>query len=455
MKNILKKGAKYIISFVLMILVFTLLLTATNLIPREKIIEHIQESSEHIEELWHVETTTNFFHRMFFTVDAHTNSVMLNTALFVNNHEPLKTALEAPSLQTGINALTYAANNPYSEPDRTYSRYWHGYLVFLRPLLVAFNYFQISIINYFVFFVLFAICILMVSKRLGYWPAIVVTLIIVSLNVLVVPLSLQLNTVFLLTFVSIIAALIIYERKPEHLGLLFFIMGGITMYFDFYTYPILTYGFPMIILILINNQEKSIWHKAIWLKVLHFFSLWIIGYLLTWAIKVGMVALLVGEQEINKTFASVIDRTQRLVPETSLIKAKWKFDEFIPWVPFDKLPLWLIALGLPFLVILNKVTFIIAAVFGILFFALIIPFRRKGVFLKTVLPLLVVAIIPLIWFVVAANPTIIHFAFQYRGLGVTIFAVVAAMYAAIDYKKIKSKVWKDANRKLTSNQLEK
>ena len=51
---------------------------------------------------------------------------------------------------------------------KNYARYWHGYLVFLRPMLCFFNYLQIRYINMFLFMILISAVFSKVKDRLGW-----------------------------------------------------------------------------------------------------------------------------------------------------------------------------------------------------------------------------------------------------------------------------------------------
>ena len=74
----------------------------------------------------------------------------------------------------------------------------------------------------------------------------------------------------------------------------------------------------------------------------------------------------------------------------------------------------------------------------IIWFILFIVNRRKNVI--DILPILVISIYPILWYIVLANHSYMHFWFTYRSLGVTVFAVLSFMMYSIDIDKLKNKL---------------
>ena len=117
------------------ILVFFVTMTIAYSLPNERIEINTQSSLESIE---YVENYPNvFYSERSASLDLFTDRVMLNMN-FVQN-------------QDNYNVVQQAMDN------NAYSRYWHGYQIFLRPLLEIFTYSQIKYLLMFVVFILFAL----------------------------------------------------------------------------------------------------------------------------------------------------------------------------------------------------------------------------------------------------------------------------------------------------------
>ena len=83
-----------------------------------------------------------------------------------------------------------------------YARYWHGYLVLIRPLLIKLDYLQIRYVNVLIFFVLLGITFTMIKKKLGGLMASAFMVSIMMGYAFLVPLSLQFSSVFYIMMIS-------------------------------------------------------------------------------------------------------------------------------------------------------------------------------------------------------------------------------------------------------------
>jgi 4-amino-4-deoxy-L-arabinose transferase-like glycosyltransferase len=110
-----------------------------------------------------------------------------------------------------------------------------------------------------------------------------------------------------------------------------------------------------------------------------------------------------------------------------------------PGLDLESLPLWLIALGLVVLPLMKPV-FLCLLVLLLLAAVLLLLFRRKKTKPKTGITwaFLLVSALPVLWYVVAVNPTIIHFYFQYRGIGVTLLGGFTALLVHVNFMRLGS-----------------
>ncbi len=197
MKEIGKRVLKYIIIYVSIIITFLLLLTGVSLIPKSKIEKNVKETAETLtEQTNRYEIPIRNWYMLF---DNYTDALMVNTAYSIDNKNPFYSAMVArknyipgvteeiyPDRTGGIGrASKYQDLDQVGELNDTikgiknesfeYARYWHGYLVLLRPALVFFNVTQIRNIMTVVFTLLLMILIILLIKNVNYLSAIAVT----------------------------------------------------------------------------------------------------------------------------------------------------------------------------------------------------------------------------------------------------------------------------------------
>ncbi len=95
----------------------------------------------------------------------------------------------------------------------SYGRYWHGYQVILRPLLLALSYPEIRYFNMLMFLGLCTCVVLLVYQRIGMGSVVAFTLAMTLGGFIVVPMSLQFSAVTYLSSLGVIAVLALDERR--------------------------------------------------------------------------------------------------------------------------------------------------------------------------------------------------------------------------------------------------
>ncbi|MEX1308040.1 MAG: hypothetical protein AB1Z19_05910 [Eubacteriales bacterium] len=432
----MKKNGKIVLKAIGLIIitavVFVGLLMLTNLIPRASLQKNIRASAAQVVELEKADEVIPQFYTQY-KMDYYTDSVMLNAAYFTDTDHPLNAAIACCLYGGGTAHLSDVAANPAISPNYAYSRYWHGYLVILRPLLLVFDYIQIGVFNTYLFFLLLFFNLILLYKKIGGWFSAVFLFTIISLNIVVLAVNMQLFTIFAISFVAIPVVLRLYEKRKDWLKYAFLLIGMCTMYFDFYTYPVLTFGLPMIVLLLAQEKVKDTEREPI-KQVIVMLAFWTLGYLLTWLIKLGLVYAVLGQAEVQAAGDSLVSRISRAIPAATYEKLVSGLADIAPSLSVDALPLWLISLGLVLKQMLQPVFLIGVGIIIILSLSLLIVRKKVERSGKTVWALLLVAALPLVWYIVAVNPTIIHFYFQYRGIGVTLLGILSTLLISVDFE---------------------
>lgn len=280
---------------------------------------------------------------------------------------------------------------------RSYARYWHGYLILLKPLLCFFDYGDIrGILKLTELSLLIYLCMLLERKKMArVLPALAVMMFCIGFYE--IGQSMQYSWVFL---IAVTASIYILKKYPAMDGkMVFLIIGMCTSFFDFLTYPLFTLGMPLVILLLCMavSEEKKGAMKVVVLNSVF----WGIGYFGFWAEKWILGTLLTEENILVEALGSIIERTGRSVVDQ---------------------PIGYVETVLENIGILCKWPYVLAVLGGL---ALIFTGMRKDrlkVSKELTAAYLLVAVFPFIWYAAAMNHSYLHSFMTYRDLGVSIFA---------------------------------
>ena len=137
-------------SYIAMIVLFTAAIIAVHFIPKQSIDENIVSSAKTLQEEGF---NKRFLNLTIFKADNFTDTYMLNIAASADENHAVDCALSNYTFTSGDpDTMAFdterLAKHDSSDLSRdSYARYWHGYLVFLRPLLTITDYSGIRIIN--------------------------------------------------------------------------------------------------------------------------------------------------------------------------------------------------------------------------------------------------------------------------------------------------------------------
>lgn len=416
----------YVIFFCLTVVLGLGLLIMSAFLPQFIIQEHIAESVDMVYQDF--ENSYLFDQSQGSRLDVFTDTMILRMSLSTNDSylgsvltNPVYTYAGLPEWEGSAETL---ANLTYGQPADGvwyYSRYWMGFRVVLRLALLFFTYAQIKRYLSFLFLSLFAAVICGVSKRVNSGIAFLFALSIILIRPQVMAASMQLTCCFLIAFAAMLLIPWIH-RHPKWEGLFFMELGMLTMYFDFYTVPLVTLGFPLMYLCILK-QEESV--TVSWKNLFRDMTVWFLGYGLMWIAKLSLTSLLTAEDALGYGFASLFSRIgiakdAELAEFYSLEVAlegirKAVFSDEIGAV------VYLLGTGIILTVVLLKVL-------------------RGGVSLsafRDAVPYLFFAAIPLGWFVITKQPIAIHYFFQYRTIALTHWGAGVFLYSLLSAKREK------------------
>lgn len=274
-----------------------------------------------------------------------------------------------------------------------YVNYWHGYLIFMKPLMTLMTYGQIRYLNQFLQTALIGAILTLLGMRKKIWYAVPIVLSYVFLNPAVVSMSIQYNTMFMITFVQVLLILVMEDRykKKGFWVYHFFMVGCVTSYFDFLTYPIIGYGIPMILLISFYPTNL----KEDFFAFLKTGFAWCFGYIGMWAGKWILGTILTDENMLKQAIERILFRSRGDVSEYSYIDILKRNLE------------------------LRKDVLIISAIF-VLLCLFCSRVRRLNIDGRKLVMYLILSVIPFAWYFVVANHSYFHYFFTYRNLSIVV-----------------------------------
>lgn len=303
-----------------------------------------------------------------------------------------------------------------------YASYWHGYQIFLRPLLTVFSYYQIRYLYMFIFFTLLCITFSVMHKKAGLPAALAFLASMLSLYIILAAVSMQYISVFIIMFISCLYLMSRFQKSDIfHITLTFMIIGMFTSFFDLLTAPLLTWGIPLLLCLFLkmkDSEEKPIEYvkTAFWSSIS-----WVSGYGLCWLSKWVISSLVLKRNVMKEALDSILFRTlgdeQYSInrPETIRQNFEYLFRSqgnriFVFWIA----------------------AFAILAVLLLVFHKTEVKKMLGGAWL-----LLPIAFFPYVWYFVLSNHSGIHSWFTYRIQAITIFGLFLFFIYLIDWEKCK------------------
>ena len=290
-----------------------------------------------------------------------------------------------------------------------YSRYWHGYLVYLKPLLMIFSWQKIIVLGVLVHAILMiAIFILSVHKKN---PGIGIAMLIgfFFMKPVLVVASLAMSVCWGITLTALLCMLLYHNRfEQQRLYPEAFLMIGIlTAYFDFLTYPAVTLGFPLCAYFLLKKRGDLKQNLG---RGIGYSTSWGIGYVGMWGMKWVIADLILHTGTIKDAVWSIIIRSE-VIGGRPRLNGGW----------------YTISLNLQEYG--GKVYFAAAVLIAVLtFIALVFACRAlspRQIMAETV-PYVLIFCIPFVWIIAIQNHSALHGRFTFRIISVAAVAVCCA-----------------------------
>lgn len=297
---------------------------------------------------------------------------------------------------------------------QTYPRYWHGYLLLLRPLLFWMDYGAIRALNGAVQGLLCGGVLLLLWRRgLGrFVPAYLASMLLLMPRVTAY--SLQYSACCYLFTLGTLLLLALGPRvgRARVCGGVFLALGIATAFFDFLTYPIAVFGVPAVFYLCLRSGDAPELRLA---GLVRGGVLWGAGYAGMWSLKWVFASLLTGENVLQNAFAAVTNRLSNFNLDKTMRFSRIQVER-TNLLSFFRTPAALLAAALVlwyvFRLLQRKGN----------------PLEEKALFL-TAMPYALVGVLPVVWRAVTVNHAGIHYWFTGKGCVVTALACMCGLSA--------------------------
>ena len=196
------------------------------------------------------------------TLDGYTDAIMVQSAIYLGTGHPLRDAMlhahvTYPSGELPVASLLRYIFGEYDGDVYTYARYWGGYLLFLKPLLLFFSLYEIRAIDACIQFSLALLVLLQAYRKGGLRLALPIVLMIASLNPITTAMCLQYSSMYLITLTGVLVMLSFETWNKDWGYLVFLFLGIATAFFDFLTYPVAAVGVCLTLQVLLGRKKGS------------------------------------------------------------------------------------------------------------------------------------------------------------------------------------------------------
>ena len=328
-----------------------------------------------------------------------------------------------------MNYGLYAALNGVA-PDTDYSRYWHGSVIFIRPLMIFMSARGVKAVGLAAVIILATACCGILVKKRQYFAAAALTVSLCCVHVWNVGLSLEYIPMFIVTMAMCILYVLLEKKGDIYVTVLSVIGGAAAAFFDFLTAETLSVLLPLLLVVIIRYSDDRLEENGLPL-VIKSGCCWGAAYLMTFIVKWAAVSAVTGE---NRFVSAIHSAEVRIDGETDM-----SLPMQIISAPMANISTLFggdvrvdggrIALGLILTVLISGS---ICLLFG----------SKKPP--KAAVTIAVLGLVPYLRYIVLSNHSYLHEYFTYRAQAATVMALCALVWLCIrdnkPTKKVRQKV---------------
>lgn len=291
------------------------------------------------------------------------------------------------------------------------ARYWCGFVSVIRPALLFLDYSEMRMLNILLQLFVLGVLALLLYNRLGKMWCFWVLSIYAFLTPYAMGMSFQHSVVFYIGMLGTIV-LVKWEKfwsEKSRYIYLFLVLGILTAYFDFLTYPLFSWALPMIVWIAMRKSDYLREH----LKLIVSAGLcWCLGYGGMWSGK-----WLVASRVLHTAIRELIQN--KIALHSIYEGAEYTFAQTL----MNNLGKWI-----------NVQVTVVLLAWTVWFIVMFL--KRKGrVHVGKCIPFTIIAMGSFAWYFVMRYHTMVHAFFTYRILCTAFEAVLAAYICMQDEKE--------------------
>ncbi len=242
----------------------------------------------------------------------YTDAFMLNTAICNSETGVLNKANAAYSYEyddNGVNSLVSYLKGEEGYTLRPYARYWNGYLVVLKPLLLFLSYEGIRKLNLVLQTCLLIYLVVLMLKKDALRRNIVPFLIgILLLYPYAISKNMHFSVIYYILLVSLIVRVYLSDRIEGKTDFFFLLIGITVSFFELSTYPMVTLVFPLIFNELMTESKEYNTLPGLKNIILNSWA-WVCGYIGMWGAKWILSSLVLKDNIIKDAVGQVLFRT--------------------------------------------------------------------------------------------------------------------------------------------------
>lgn len=409
-------------------------LILTSLIPNESIRDNMLKSAES-----YIDPDPFSFEngKKYNAVSDNYADVILQNILWnIDSGDPFVSSLDTKYFdgdEFGVNWGYYAAINGY-QPNTDYSRYWHGSVIFIRPLMTVTDVKGVKLAGFSAAVLLaLTVCGLLLLKK-QYFAAAAFALSLICVQFWNVRLSLEYLPMMNIALIGCICFICLEKKGDTALTVLSVIFGAMTAFFDFLTAETLSILLPLLLVFIIREQENRLGQlRENLLLSVKCGGCWAAAYAGTFLVKWTAATAVTGENKFEAALTSAEKRFIGTAEELPFFKQ-------LIFAPLANLSTMFggekrvdgekIIVGL----------ILTALIFGGIYFI----FRRRRLNKPVTLICLILGLLPYLRYMVLNNHSYLHEFFTYRAQAASVLALCGIVWFNLRFSEQKTKTKKKA-----------
>ena len=422
----MKKIILHIVVFVTSISVLYGLMIISSCIPNSAIKEKMLENA-----LFYSDKAPFAFDESYCynsISDNYADSILLNVLWNIKSNTPITSSIDTryyDGEDYGENWGLYQAVNG-TAPNTDYTRYWHGSVTFIRPLLLFTDVNGVKNISFIVLIIFIGITLTLLIKEKHYFTSVALIISLIGIQFWNIRLSLEYIPAFMVCFALCPLFIILEKESDIYLTILSVISGVMIAFYDFLTVETISILIPLVIVFMIRTDDHRLGDfKQNFTLIAKCGICWGISYAMTFIVKWTAASVCTGENKFTSAISSVGVRFYGNSSENNM-----PLYEQIPSAILANLST--IFGGRERIEAINIIIGLIVCtlILGIIFFV----FKKKEKNSSLTLTLLVIAFIPYLRYMVLNNHSYLHEFFTYRAQITVILCLCAMLWYNIEIK---------------------